>query len=63
MKNEEIFSQIKVTGSAKNVKLSNEKFFNILMVFTTRCNQHHIFIMAFEYISVQQIINRNITYI
>ena len=31
------------------------------MVFTTRCNQHHIFIMVFEYISVQQIINRNIT--
>ena len=31
------------------------------MVFTTRCNQHHIFIMVFEYISVQQIINRYIT--
>ena len=33
------------------------------MVFTTRCNQHHIVKMVFEYISVQQMVDRNITII
>ena len=63
MKNEYVFYQIRGTESAKTFKLLNEKFFNILMVFTTRCNQHHIVIMVFEYINVQQIVNRNITII
>ena len=54
-------TKLKLLRVQKMLELLNEKFFNILMVFTTRCNQHHIFIMVFEYISVQQIINRNIT--